>query len=190
MLKFLFPFYRLASEVHESTHTGAAKTTFLIVEAVPKESKHFETTEISTESPAISSVVGFVELALTRDSCFALAADVPYREFRPKMTSLVVDDGFRRQGIASQLLAGCVAQSKLWSGHSELFLEVRTENTGARSFYEKMGFKECIGKSMTFHEANYSFVVFYAYLSNNLSRPSVPHKYSQFSITLSLPVPF
>ena len=108
--------------------------------------------EIPTDSPAISSVVGFVELALTRDSCFALAADVPYREFRPKMTSLVVDDGFRRQGIASQLLAGCIAQSNLWTGHSELFLEVRSENTGARLFYERMGFKECIGKSILCNE--------------------------------------
>lgn len=113
---------------------------------MPKENCTVAFPEASVETSTISGVVGFVELALTRDCCFALAADVPYREYRPKMTSLVVDNRCRRQGIASQLLAACVAQSNIWSGHSELFLEVRNENQGARLFYEKMGFQECVGK--------------------------------------------
>ena len=121
---------------------GAPNTTFLIVEAIPKPSL---LEQVPIQSTSVSAVVGFVEIAQTRELCFALAADAPFREFRPKITSLVVDTRCRRQGIASLLLAACVAQSKLWSGHSELFLEVRNENQGARLFYEKMGFTECIG---------------------------------------------
>lgn len=100
------------------------------------------------ETPVTKAIVGFVEVALTREHCFVLAADVPYREYRPKVTSLVVDSEYRRQGIASLLLAACVAQSKLWSGHSELFLEVRNENRDAILFYEKMGFRECTGETI------------------------------------------
>ena len=108
----------------------------------PKEAKD------SVESTVVNSIVGFVEIAVTREHCFALTADVPYREFRPKMTSLVVDTQFRRQGIASLLLAACVKQSRLWTGHTELILEVRNENKVGRLFYEKMGFTECVGKSV------------------------------------------
>ena len=113
------------------------------MEAVRKEQV---TEEAFAASSSVSGVVGFVEVALTREHSIILAADAPFRALRPKITSLVVDTRCRRQGIASLLLAACVAQSKLWSGHSELFLEVRNENTGARQFYEKMGFTECIGE--------------------------------------------
>ena len=146
---------------------GAPNTTFLIVEAVPRTPISTSTSisadnsspnsspspspkdaKESIESSVVSSIVGFVEIAVTREHCFALTADVPYREFRPKMTSLVVDTQFRRQGIASLLLAACVKQSRLWTGHTELILEVRNENKIGRLFYEKMGFTECVGKSV------------------------------------------
>ena len=141
---------------------GAPNTTYLIVEAVSKgiistsvPGEHSVPGESSPVSGAPSGllpvvppiIVGFVEVALTREHCFVLAADAPYREFRPKMTSLVVDTQFRRRGIASLLLSACVAQSKIWSGHSELFLEVRNENRGAILFYTKNGFRECTGET-------------------------------------------
>lgn len=86
-------------------------------------------------------------MASTREHCFALTADVPFKEFRGKVTSLVVDSSHRRKGIASLLLSACARQSLIWSGSTELFLEVRNENEGARLFYDKMGFKECLGES-------------------------------------------
>jgi Acetyltransferase (GNAT) family len=101
----------------------------------------------SNASASADFIVGFVEVASTREHCFALTADVPFKEFRVKVTSLVVDSGHRRKGIASLLLSACARQSLIWSGCTELFLEVRNENEGARLFYDKMGFKECLGES-------------------------------------------
>jgi ribosomal protein S18 acetylase RimI-like enzyme len=116
---------------------GAANTTFLVVEAV----------QPGSTDNATNEVVGFVEVTSTREHCFVLAADVPYREYRSKITSLVVETAHRRQGVASLLLAACAKQCQIWSGHTELFLEIRSENHGARQFYEKMGFHQCVGKS-------------------------------------------
>lgn len=120
-------------------------------------------------SAAADLIVGFVEVASTREHCFALTADVPFKEFRVKVTSLVVDSRHRRKGIASLLLSACARQSLIWSGCTkpELFLEVRNENEGARLFYDKMGFKECIGQRhfhLSFLKLFYSLS--YSYPSN------------------------
>ena len=96
---------------------------------------------------ATNQIVGFVEVTSTREHCFVLAADVPFREYRSKITSLVVDNAHRRRGLASLLLAACAKQCHIWGGHTELFLEIKSENHGARQFYEKMGFRQCVGKS-------------------------------------------
>jgi GNAT superfamily N-acetyltransferase len=117
---------------------SVANTTYLIVEA-----SEVKRTDMNNVTAPI--LVGFVEITLTSEHCFALTRDAPFREYRPKITSLVVDEKFRRQGIASLLVSACVKQSSLWSGHTELFLEVRDENEGAKIFYNKMGFRECIG---------------------------------------------
>ena len=118
---------------------GTANTSFLIVEATEKQ------TSLPSQEVKKTVIVGFVEVASTREHCFVLAADVPFREYRAKVTSLVVDSAHRRKGIATLLLAACAKQSRLWSDHSELFLEVRNDNEGARQFYDRMGFRECFG---------------------------------------------
>jgi Acetyltransferase (GNAT) family len=112
----------------------------------------------SNASASADFIVGFVEVASTREHCFALTADVPFKEFRVKVTSLVVDSGHRRKGIASLLLSACARQSLIWSGCTELFLEVRNENQGARLFYDKMGFKECLGESCSIDIFNHIYL--------------------------------
>ena len=115
-----------------------------------------------------------MEVASTREHCFVLAADVPFREYRAKVTSLVVDSAHRRKGIATLLLAACAKQSRLWSDHSELFLEVRNDNEGARQFYDKMGFRECFGWLIISCHLPYDCRIFWWNFSRFLTKSFFP----------------
>ena len=92
-----------------------------------------------------SVIVGFAEVSTTSDFCFKLGDDYPFKEFRPKINSLVVQKEFRSMGIGMQLLATCVAQARLW-GHDDIMLEVRDDNVRGIKFYQRMGFTENLRK--------------------------------------------
>jgi hypothetical protein len=62
------------------------------------------------------------------------------------------------------VVSACVKQSSLWSGHTELILEVRDENEGARIFYTKMGFRECIGELIYIYIYRYVYVFICIYI--------------------------
>ena len=102
-----------------------------------------------------ATIVGFVEVALTSEASQILMKDgLVYRSLRPKITSLVIDPAHRGNGLGRTLVNTCAAQSTKWIGCSELLLEVRDDNTGARSFYEKLGFHTCPNASRALCDGN------------------------------------
>ena len=58
------------------------------------------------------------------------------------ITTLAVEQSFHRQGLATRLLEA-LFQKVLPLGAEAITLEVRPSNTAARTFYKKLGFKEC-----------------------------------------------
>ena len=94
-----------------------------------------------------SIIVGFAEVSTTSDFCFKLGEGYAFKEFRPKINSLVVQKEFRSMGIGMQLLATCVAQARLW-GHEDIMLEARDDNIRGIKFYQRMGFTENLRKSV------------------------------------------
>lgn len=58
------------------------------------------------------------------------------------ITTLAVEQNFLRQGLATRLVEALL-QKVLPLGAEAITLEVRPSNTAARTFYEKLGFKEC-----------------------------------------------
>lgn len=71
-------------------------------------------------------VVGFGIIALAADEC--------------EIHNIVITADCRRHGYGNQLLQQLLALAKENSAH-EVYLEVRTSNTTARSLYERAGFK-------------------------------------------------
>lgn len=58
------------------------------------------------------------------------------------ITTLAVEQNFLRQGLATRLVEALL--QRVWPlGAEAITLEVRPSNTAARTFYEKLGFKEC-----------------------------------------------
>ena len=55
---------------------------------------------------------------------------------------LAVDPSFRRRGIAADLLAW-LETTALVGGVGSITLEVRANNSGARTFYRQLGYREC-----------------------------------------------
>lgn len=102
------------------------------------------------DRPGRSVLVGFAEVSTTSDFCFKLGDNFPFKEFRPKINSLVVHKEFRSMGIGMQLLAACIAQARLW-GHEDIMLEVRDDNTRGIQFYQRMGFEENLRKFTSSH---------------------------------------
>lgn len=65
---------------------------------------------------------------------FSIAVD------EAELIKIVVDSGYRRQGIATKLLDKSLSELKN-SGVKIVFLEVRVDNESAKKCYEKMGFE-------------------------------------------------
>jgi ribosomal protein S18 acetylase RimI-like enzyme len=124
----------------------ASKSVAFFVATIPL---HEPTSGEAVADPK-SAVVGFVEVALSSEASQELTKDgLLYLPLRPKITSLVVAPAHRGRGLGRALVAACAAQSRRWIGRSEdLFLEVRDDNVGARSFYEKLGFRICPNASL------------------------------------------
>ncbi|MBI5449315.1 GNAT family N-acetyltransferase [Candidatus Gottesmanbacteria bacterium] len=55
--------------------------------------------------------------------------------------NLFVDKGFRRRGVAEKLFKEMVKACKKKKGLREIGLQVRHDNTEAKRFYKKMGFR-------------------------------------------------
>lgn len=58
---------------------------------------------------------------------------------RPYMCNLVVDQKWRRQGIATALVEECERRAREW-GEKEMFLKVREGNAAAIAMYQSMGY--------------------------------------------------
>lgn len=82
---------------------------------------------ISEGNSGVATIIGY--------ACWYLAAD----EFH--IGNIAVDPGWRRKGIARQMLLHMFAVAGR-SRAKKLFLEVRVSNEGARRFYLKHGFAE------------------------------------------------
>ena len=59
------------------------------------------------------------------------------------MSGLLVQPGWRRQGIARKLVATCEEQTRKW-GYSELLLNVQQSNTAAYTLYSDMGYRRVL----------------------------------------------
>lgn len=59
-----------------------------------------------------------------------------------EILNMAVRPEFRRQGVASRLLADALEFGRT-AGATRAFLEVRESNCGARGFYERHGFAVC-----------------------------------------------
>ncbi len=57
----------------------------------------------------------------------------------PYLASLTVDSGYRRLGIAKQLIEACEQQVYLWN-RDDLYLDVLADNTAARRLYLRLGY--------------------------------------------------
>ena len=66
------------------------------------------------------------------------------------MMNVAVTAGFRRRGIAEQLVSALVEELKSLESHS-LTLEVRASNTPAQALYEKLGFRE-VGRRPRYYQ--------------------------------------
>ncbi len=76
-------------------------------------------------------VVGTVEVTLQKPAF----GQPPYAY----LASLTVDGGYRRLGIAKQLIEACEQQAYLWN-RNDLYLHVLTDNTAARRLYLRLGY--------------------------------------------------
>ena len=66
------------------------------------------------------------------------------------MMNVAVTAGFRRRGIAEQLVNALVAELKAMGSHS-LTLEVRASNVPAQALYEKLGFTQ-VGRRPRYYQ--------------------------------------
>jgi [ribosomal protein S18]-alanine N-acetyltransferase len=72
-------------------------------------------------------------------ACGFLCARVVVGEW--EIENVVVEEGFRRRGIAGELVRAVIAEARS-AGGSSVLLEVRESNLAARRLYEKCGFRE------------------------------------------------
>ena len=80
-------------------------------------------------------VVGTVEMSHRRYSWRAF--NQPQQIY---VSNLAVRDGYRRRGVARQLLKSSEQQALDW-GFREIYLHVMADNSRARQLYEKMGYR-------------------------------------------------
>ena len=67
-----------------------------------------------------------------------------------EITNVAVSEGYRRQGIAYELMKQA-KEMAITDGMAKMFLEVRVSNESAIRLYEKMGFKS-LGVRKNFYE--------------------------------------
>jgi ribosomal-protein-alanine N-acetyltransferase len=76
-----------------------------------------------------------------------------------EIENLVTDDGHRRRGLATTLIAEILLLARA-SNAENIFLEVRKSNSIARSFYEKMGFTQSGMRAAYYHTPNEDAVLY------------------------------
>ena len=91
-------------------------------------------------APADAGVMrsAWVAVSETRLVGFAVAGWLP-GETAAELESLMVEQGYRRQGIGAALIADC-RQWAARAGASTVRLEVRASNAGALALYHRCGF--------------------------------------------------
>ena len=72
-----------------------------------------------------TKVIGYISFSIAIDEA--------------ELIKIVVDNGYRRQGIAADLIKDSIDELKN-RGVKIIFLEVRVDNTPAKKLYEKTGF--------------------------------------------------
>jgi GNAT superfamily N-acetyltransferase len=91
--------------------------------------------EPTEASPATNNLAGTVELGVRfSDSWGQVAKSFPY------LSNLAVHPDYRRQGAASDLLAGCEKIAQEW-GFQDIYLHVLESNYQARQLYFKHGYR-------------------------------------------------
>jgi [ribosomal protein S18]-alanine N-acetyltransferase len=92
----------------------------------------------------------FITLCDSTLAGFAVASWLP-QEAAAEVEGLVVDEKYRRQGMASALLRACME----WAGNagaSSMRLEVRASNTAALALYQRHGFS-AVGRRYAYYSA-------------------------------------
>lgn len=82
----------------------------------------------------LKRLVGTVEVGLRSLSLASLF--VPTQAY---ISNLAVDQEYRRQGIARQLIFQCEDAARVWQ-KEDIFLHVRCDNSVALSLYERLGY--------------------------------------------------
>jgi ribosomal protein S18 acetylase RimI-like enzyme len=94
---------------------------------------------VAVDPDRSGEVLGTVEVTLQK-SAFG-------QPVYPYLASLTVASGYRRLGIARQLVAACEQQVYLWN-RDDLYLHVLADNSSARRLYLRLGY--CIHAQMSF----------------------------------------
>jgi [ribosomal protein S18]-alanine N-acetyltransferase len=92
----------------------------------------------------------FITLCDSTLAGFAVASWLP-QEAAAEVEGLVVDEKYRRQGMASALLRACMEWAAN-AGASSMRLEVRASNTAALALYQRHGFS-AVGRRRAYYSA-------------------------------------
>jgi [ribosomal protein S18]-alanine N-acetyltransferase len=92
----------------------------------------------------------FITLCDSTLAGFAVASWLP-QEAAAEVEGLVVDEKYRRQGMASALLRACMEWAAN-AGASNMRLEVRASNTAALALYQRHGFS-ALGRRYAYYSA-------------------------------------
>lgn len=101
----------------------------------------------------------FFELAISDNQIVGYAGVIaPGPDTVADILTVTVIDGFRRQGIAKRLIADIESfcQSK---GSSAIMLEVATDNSGAITLYENLGYSQISKRSNYYGSKKDAFVM-------------------------------
>jgi ribosomal-protein-alanine N-acetyltransferase len=79
-----------------------------------------------------------------------------------EIENVVVDEKFRRQGIAAQLMQSLIKHWQDAEG-TALLLEVRASNTPARTLYERHGFREVGGRRSYYRDPSEDAILYARY---------------------------
>jgi ribosomal-protein-alanine N-acetyltransferase len=106
---------------------------------------------IASELPTVSYLVAEVDGEVVGHAVASAAGE------DAELQRIAVDPAYRRQGLASELLAAVEARAA-GDGASRLLLEVREDNTTAAAFYESRGFVE-VGRRRGYYRDGAAAVV-------------------------------
>jgi ribosomal protein S18 acetylase RimI-like enzyme len=96
---------------------------------------------LRTAADEAGEFVGVVEVSLSPAFVFLGPGEAQSERGRPLLSNLAVDPRYRGRGLGRALTEACENEAVTW-GFSEIVLQVDEDNSGARAFYESVGYRE------------------------------------------------